>query len=409
MKKTLLFATLATLLFTSCFQPAFYNISKEVPPEQATVMGIINSIVRYTVGNEEYLVVSANEGLRYKKADAGPHNWNVYNALPFSLHSFNFDSSSHTGESIVKVLADSNTLYIVSTTYTTNDDLAKSIPDVVSVYAKQILPSEKDGVWSSEGDWKKIISGSKYFNFSIFEDYVYSDFNTFCTNSVQNENRKAYIRSGSTNAHYAGHRDVKYYELSYTGVTDITNSTSAFETKNNSSNINSAVVLNGNTLFFNSIASTTNETSETDAKYAYFGNGVELKYTDGTETKVAISNCETPISCLAACSNVLLIGRGDYSETIVYTTGGITQTSLTDGIPGTKLQSSAIGNAETQLSPSYLILTLLNVDPSKTELNSTLYASLGFAGSGSSTTASVNYNRIGLWSYYPSRGNWNCE
>ena len=136
---------------------------------------------------------------------------------------------------------------------------------------------------------------------------------------------------------------------------------------------------------------------------------MELKYTDGTETKVAISNCETPISCLAASSNVLLIGRGDYSETIVYTTGGITQTSLTDGIPGTKLQSSAIGNAETQLSPSYLILTLLNVDPSKTELNSTLYASLGFAGSGSSTTASVNYNRIGLWSYFPSRGNWNCE
>ena len=53
--------------------------------------------------------------------------------------------------------------------------------------------------------------------------------------------------------------------------------------------------------------------------------------------------------------------------------------------------------------------TLISFATSKTELESTLYASLGFSGSGSSTTASVNYNRIGLWSYYPSRGNWNCE
>lgn len=409
MKKILLYVAILTLLFTSCFQPAFYNISKEVPPEEATILGIINSIVRYKVGDTEYLVLSANEGLRYKKADDGPHNWKVYNSLPFSLHSFDFDSSSHTGESIIKILADSDTLYIVSTTYKTDDDLTKSIPDVVSVYAKQILPGEKDGIWSSDGDWKQIISGLEYFTFTIYDDYVYSNFNTFCTNSVQNENRKAFIRSGSTTNYNINNRNVKYYELSNTGIADITDSISAFETNDKSKNINSAVILGGQTLFFNSIASTTNETLTTDAEYAYFGNGLELKYTNGTETQVAISDCETPISCLAACSNVLLIGRGDYSDTIVYTTGGITQTSLKNGVPGTKLQSSAIGNAETQLSSSYLILTLLNVDPSKTELESTLYASLGFSGSGSSTTASVNYNRIGLWSYYPSRGNWNCE
>ena len=88
----------------------------------------------------------------------------------------------------------------------------------------------------------------------------------------------------------------------------------------------------------------------------------------------------------------------------------MTQTSLNDtGIPGSTLQPSSIANTDTQLSTSYIILSLLNVDPSKTESDSTLYASLGFAGSGSSTNSSVNYNRIGLWSYYPSRGNWNCE
>ena len=84
------------------------------------------------------------------------------------------------------------------------------------------------------------------------------------------------------------------------------------------------------------------------------------------------------------------------------------KTSLTNGVPGKSLIDFTT-NADIQLSSSYLILTLLNTDPSKSELKSTLYASLGFAGSGSSTTAAVNYNNIGLWAYYPSRGNWNCE
>ena len=47
MKKILIVSTLLSLLLTSCFNPVFYNISKEVPPEQATVVGVINSLVRY--------------------------------------------------------------------------------------------------------------------------------------------------------------------------------------------------------------------------------------------------------------------------------------------------------------------------------------------------------------------------
>ena len=37
------------------------------------------------------------------------------------------------------------------------------------------------------------------------------------------------------------------------------------------------------------------------------------------------------------------------------------------------------------------------------EIDSDLYASISFAGT------SLNFSNIGLWSYYPDRGNWNRE
>lgn len=420
MKKILIVSTLLSLLFTSCFNSVFYNISKEVPPEQATVIGVINSLVRYKASDTEYLVVAANGGIRYKNAADSYHTtWEEYKALPFELHSFNFEESKHIGQSIIKVLADKDTLYIVSTSYKVDEDLGLTIPDVVSVYAKQISANSETGLWDTTGEWTNVASGNGYFTFSIHDDYVYSNFNSFCTNSVKSENRKAYIRCGSTDSYSEEYRTVKYFQLN--GINPITEiAISSFESNNNietkSQNINSAVVLNGQTIFFNTLASTTNETLEKDATYAYFGNSTNLAYTDGITSNFVVNNegekisCETPISCLAACSNTLLIGRGDYSDTINFTTGGITQIALdSNGIPGNSLKDSDIGNTTNQLADSYIVLTLLNTDPSKTELESTLYASLGFAGSGSSTNSSVNYNRIGLWSYYPSRGNWNCE
>ena len=411
MKRSLIiFTTIISLICTSCFQPTFYNVSQDVPPEKANVIGLINSLVRYKVGSTEYLVVAANEGIRYKKANIDYHTtWNTYSNLPFKLHSFDYKDSKHNGQQIIKILADKDYLYIVSTSYKTDDDLSLSIPDVVSVYAKAITAN--GDLWSTEGSWELIASGSDYFRFSIYEDYVYSDFNSFCTNSVKPENRKAYLRCGNAES-YSDNKEVKYYELNGTSAPSVFTPKS-FESENSLStktkNINSTVMFNGNPIFFNTVASTTNETFEKDATYFYFGNNLALMYSHGGTPATAISNCGTPISCLAVCSDAILIGRGDYSDTIEYTTGGITKTSLNkEGVPGNTLLDFTT-NADIQLSISYLILTLLNVDPSKSELESIWYSSLGFAGSGSSSTASVNYNNIGLWSYYPSRGNWNCE
>lgn len=409
MKKSLLiFASILSLLFTSCFQPAFYNVTQDVPPEQATVFGVINSLVRYATSDDpkdEFLVVAANGGIRYKKATASYHSpWYTYTNLPFTLHSFNATTNQHTGEEIIKVFADATHLYFISTSYRVDETLSLSVPDVVSVYAKKI--TSNGDLWSTEGSWKLVASGPEYFNFYISEGYVYSSFNAFCTNSVQRGHRRAFLRcgkQGSTNT---------YYQLD--GTTEpkieITGGLNVFPGETAEANLNSAVYFGDKCYFFNSIASTTDETTVDNAKHIYYGKGLSLMYcTTSKEPTMAIANCSTPISCLAVCSDAILIGRGDYSDTIYYTTGGITKTSLNaDGVPGSSLLDFTT-NAQIQLSEAYLILTLLNVDPSKPELESTFYASLGFAGSGSSTTASVNYKNIGLWSYYPSRGNWNCE
>ena len=45
--------------------------------------------------------------------------------------------------------------------------------------------------------------------------------------------------------------------------------------------------------------------------------------------------------------------------------------------------------------------------PSKTEEEASLYATITFRGTGTSSSAS--FNNVGLWSYYSSRGNWNRE
>ncbi len=97
---------------------------------------------------------------------------------------------------------------------------------------------------------------------------------------------------------------------------------------------------------------------------------------------------------------------GTWDASSGYSTyGGITRSELEDGVPtGTTSFST---NASTQITSGYHVFALLNVDPSENETDSALYAAIGFAGSGSST--GVAYSSIGLWSYYPSRGNWNRE
>lgn len=389
-----LLSVLSVLIFAGCYDNVFYNINQDVAPEKATVSGPVNSIARYSSDDGiEYLICAADEGLRYKMASNREHGaWRTYGNLPFSLHHYDYYNECHQGQEIIKVLADSNTLYLVTVEYTRDTEVGTTIPSRFNIWAKQMI--SLSGTLYEGGDWTNLTSGSfeNLLTSYASNDYYYTSFNVFGTNAVQKSHRKVFIRCGVN----------VYYELS--GLTIKTASVSDSLDGNSINGINSAAYYGEDLRFFASKAVTTNETLTSPSTIVYWGSGNTLYYFNGTVQ--APLNAGEVISCLAVCGDALLIGRGDISAYSSSTNGGLVKTTLTNGIPGNALTDFTT-NAESQLSSAYIILCLLNVNPEESEKNSALYASISFKGSGSSS--SVAYENVGLWSYYPGRGNWNRE
>lgn len=348
--KTLALSLLFIPFIAGCKAPVFYEIMRDVAPEEATVNGVITSITRYKSGKEEKLVTFSSDGLIWKDKNGTAHGqWSC------------FPDSNQLSGKIIKTAADSSNLYVVTITFHEDVENGLNLPDPATL-------------WCYDGSWDEVST----------PELLPGNFNIFCTNDVINDNRSAYLRIGD-----------KVYKL---------NGTTVNESNQQDGNYNS-VVSGDNDIFFESTASVKN------GNYIYWGEGSKLYYSDSTsdptaaENKKFVLDAGTDISCLAATKDALLIGRGDFSNSLI-SKGGIAKTSLKDGIPGNSLESFST-NATSQLASVYQIYTLLVADPTQKELEASIYASMGFKGSGSST--SVSYDNIGLWSYYPARGNWNRE
>ncbi|MBR5645258.1 MAG: hypothetical protein IKX23_01295 [Treponema sp.] len=404
MKKTirLFFTALLITLFSGCHNEVFYNIMNDVPPEKTTVSGVINSIARYKVGSTEFLVLAADGGLRYKKAEDYSHTtWKKYSNLPFELHNYEYYGSGHKGQQIIKVLADQDTLYIISVKYKSDELIGTSAPEKFYIWAKTI-ELNSDSSWKKDGSWTEITGtrsdGSELLQFYKSNDYYYTRFNVFSTNSPNPSHRRVFIKSKSSS-------DTEYYELN-NGTLNSINMTASDGSDNK--DIDGAAYIGNTIYFFDSSAVCSNETKSSNGTIIYFGKEKSsgLFYFDGSSASEQVLSAGEHISCLAVTKDYLLIGRAR-KEKSTTTSGGVVKCAIeADGKPESSL-SSFSNNAQTQLSSSYLIYTLLNVDPSQNEKDSALYSSIGFKGTGTST--SVNFNNIGLWSYYPSRGNWNRE
>lgn len=352
--KTLALSLLFIPFIAGCKAPVFYEIMRDVAPEEATVNGVITSITRYKSDTEK-LVTFSSDGLIWKDANGTAHGqWSC------------FPNSNQLSGKIIKTAADESNLYVVTITFHEDVEKGLNLPDPATLWCYN------DGTWGKVENTPELLPGN---------------FNIFCTNDVDINNRSAYLRIGD-----------KVYEL---------NGKTFNETTPTEGNYNS-VVSGGNSsaIFFESTASVKNE------NYIYWGEGSKLYYSDDTsnpkaeEKKTLALDAGTDISCLAVTSDSILIGRGDFSNSLI-SKGGIAKTSLdSDGKPGNSLESFST-NATSQLASVYQIYTLLVANPDQPELNASIYASMGFKGSGSST--SVSYDNIGLWSYYPARGNWNRE
>lgn len=405
MKRVLIFTViLCSLILTSCFNPVYYEIRKDVKPEKGTIFGNILQITRTTVDNKEFLVLYANEGIRYKQKDISEHGtWKTFNNIPCESLVFDNVTQTFNGEQVLNLFSDKDTLYAITAKYKYNTELGTSNADYLKLYATQLHLDESDSTgftWAENNKWETIINDTdkKYFPLTGADsssDYQSSSFAVFQTNSPMAAHRKVFIRSGAST----------YYELK--GTQSPVPVTVTLTDKTNDS-ANSAIYFNGEILFFNSLASTTNETYDTEATRFYFGINSELYANKNANSKEIVKFCdaENRISSLATCADSILIGRGRFGNDST-TNGGITKTTLDEnGNPGTKLVSFDT-NASFQLSTAYLINCIVNASPEKKEIESSLYSSVSIKGTGTSTGAS--FRNLGLWSYYPSRGNWNRE
>ncbi len=363
--KTLALSLLFIPFIAGCKAPVFYEIMRDVAPEEATVNGVITSITRYKSGTEEKLVTFSSDGLIWKDAKGTAHGqWSC------------FPNSNQLSGKIIKTAADSSNLYVVTITFHEDVEDGLNLPDAATLWCYN------DGTWGKVKNTPKLLPGN---------------FNIFCTNDVENNNRSAYLRIGD-----------KVYELSGKDFPTSEKTTGNYnsvvyfsETAKDSSTENKHLKNFDNFYFFTSTASVADNTK----KKIYWGEGTSLYYCDKDTEPTKSLDAGTDISCLAVTSDSILIGRGDFSNSLI-SKGGIAKTSLSNGVPGNSLESFST-NATSQLASVYQIYTLLVANPEQTELNASIYASMGFKGSGSST--SVSYDNIGLWSYYPARGNWNRE
>ena len=408
MKRILIFTViLCSLILTSCFNPVYYEIRKDVKPEAGTISGNILQITRTTVDNQEFLVLYANEGIRYKQKDLSEHGaWKIFDNPPCAK-SVVFDkiNQKYVGEQVVSIFSDKDTLFAITAKYKYNTELGTTNVDYMKVYGTQLHLDETDSsrhTWSTNNEWTLIIDDTekKIFPFAGADsssDYQSSEFAIFQTNSPKAEHRKVFIRSGNSNP--------TYYELS--GIQQPV-TTNVIITGKKSDIANSAVYFNGEVLFFESLASTTNETYDSEATRFYFGNDNKLYANKQANSKEISEFCdaENTISSIATCADSILIGRGKFgNDSSTY--GGIAKTSLNvDGTPGNQLISFDT-NASFQLSTAYLINCIINTSPEKNEATSSFYSSVSIKGTATSTGAS--FRNLGLWSYYPSRGNWNRE
>lgn len=407
MKKIItILSLLSVFTLTGCFNPVFYEIRKDVKPEPKTIYSPINQITRFTFNGEECLFIAADKGIRYKKADSASHDtWKVLSGLPFSLPNYDFDKEKHLGEQIIGVYADETHLYVLTVKYTNDTKFGVTAPEQIQIH-----------VLNSDNTWEKGLIENKDDKvlFPIYKGQgnYYSSFAMFQTNSVNPANREVYLRVGAPET-TGESNPVKYYKLTGTSFgSDIaaTVNTNLVDGDATHSCARSAVNVNGTTYFFNAWAATTND-SETKFYYSSgttvkSGTGVN-KDTDNKDLNESHVNVGKKISALAFCNDALLIGCGDYNASLSSAkNGGIYKTSITAGVPGNSLTSFST-NAQFQITSAYYVTTLFNATPDKPETESSLYCGTQVYGTDSSTSAS--FEKVGLWSYYPGRGNWNRE
>lgn len=453
---TAIFALATALSFTGCYDAIFQSIRNEVELEEGTMPGFINNIARFSSGSKEYLLTS-NGALFVKDASVSQHGaWNGLsgNGLPGEI-SYSYWDSEFSGVHFYKVAADTANVYALGYTFSYDDDNNRNIPDKLVLYTAT-LPTDGSCnlVWTLAED---VTAKMNEYMGKLSKDNYGMDLSVhlFCTNTYDKDNRKAYIRIGGGSPYVGSsvNDTWKVYELNGN------NAVSALSNDELTRYTLSAVYYNSGVHFINYLNAITNEQTGHSEEYVYFGDSSDVlssfKASDATSTdtfykdadggeSVTVSAIQAyccgyytkddstspetysivlpaelikrvalgtgaPIISMCATKDSLLLGTG-YNRSQGSSSGtgkGIFKVALdSDGKPGTSTVSFST-NADSAMCSPYYVRLLFCTDPSKTEIEADLYASVDFIYTQQSAGASIS-NR-GLWAYFPGRVNWNRE
>ena len=342
----------AAALFSSCQDVIYYNIRKEVKLKDSSIKADIRSIIRY---KDDFYC--ANGNIYHKSKDEERVGYWTKNPSP----------SGH----VLKLAADST--YIYALVGISREDYSEG----------ENVPVRRELWYSSDGSvWNKMTG---VYNKGDIPYSSSSKTYLFGTNAIKAENRKAYfILNGGAPGQRAYRLDGNAVE-----VLEFVKENAATKPTVDSQ---SCVYCDGTVRFFKSTGSCTNETNTAAPSIYYYGDGSTLRWGGAKSGSVG---AHASVYSLACTSDYILVG----------TTAGITHHPLTGGVPGQRSKEFPT-NAEATLSAQYTILALLVVKPELNELGTIIYASQNYTGSGSN---SAQFDHICMWSYYPSRKEWNRE
>lgn len=350
----------AAFFLGGCQDIIFANIRKEVKLNDGTVSGTIRALIRFNHDNQEYIYL-ANGKAVYRKVnskDVNDHKEGGWQKVCSG-------GSGGLGKYVVTLAADSTCLYALAADWEENTSKGQNRWSTRAIYA------------SSDGgfNWKVVQSittsptGTGTDNAEVY---------LFCTNTIASANRHAFLNVGGQG-----------YELSEGSAT----LDSRADGKASCAYVGGVQFAPASSTYYGSASCTDeNRKSAGTTSTWYYSDGSTLHWKKN-ESESKSTGVGSRIYSLAVAGDYLLVG----------TESGIKHYRLnSDGSVGGNLGDFST-NADAIMSSGYEVNTLLVVDPSKSETETTIYSAIDFVG------RSQQFDHVCIWAYYPWRGNWNRD
>lgn len=389
----------AAVLFTACHDVIFYKIDNEVKLEDANIQGEIHDIVRFTNASGDYLYID-NGQIRYKPASSTNNDDWTKHMTGLQKLKYDYYDSEFDGVQIIKVACDEDNLYALGVEWETDDDEGENMPKAWVLYT-----STGPGV-----QWKefwRLNRGGTRIN-QRFMEYR-GVISLFCTNTYNKANRKAFLKVSLPSEGDRYWPVSKIYSLAgeaapaeYSNPKYLLSDSDASDLNRMNALTHDVAYFKGDYYFLNYNSDYagigTNETLTADATRLFYSkNNTLYVSSDGTNWTGSGMGTSGRIISMVMTSDYFIFGTAR---------GGLYKVRNSAGVPvGGTVDFST--NADVALGSPYMTRAMYCMDPSKSELNAVIYATVDFVGSRGSTTGSTD--DIGLWSYYPRRGNWNRE